>query len=75
MVADDIFSRATKLGEEEGVLTVATNVAEGECGLVGEQDGFVMLAAWVAFSCHRERWSSCEVGNTFLTAPFQNSRC
>ena len=63
------------LADEEGVLTVATNVAEVECGLVREPDGFVMLAAWVAFSCHRERWSRCEVGNTFLTAAFQNSRC
>ena len=70
MLADDIFSCATKLGEEECVLTVATNVVEVEWGLVREPAGFVMLAAWVAFSCHRERWSGCEVGTTFLSAPF-----
>ena len=72
MLADDIFLCATELGEEEGVLTLATNVAEAECGLIREPDGFVILAAWEAFSCHIERWSGCKVGTTFLSAPFQN---
>ena len=73
MVADDIFSCVTELGEEEGVFTVATNLGEGECGLVRELDAFVMLAAWVAFSCHHEKkWSSCK-WVLLLRAPCQNS--
>ena len=75
MVIDAIFSCVTELGEEEGVLMVATNLGEGENSLIQEPDGFVILAAWVAFSCHRERWSSCEVGTTVLSAPCQNSWC
>ena len=64
MVVDDIFSCVTELGEEEGVFTVATNLGEGEGGPIWEPDGFVMLAAWVEFGCHRERWASSEVGAT-----------
>ena len=58
MVADDIFLCATELGEEDGVFMVATNLGEGEGGLVREPDDLVILAAWVAFSCHREKKSS-----------------
>ena len=75
MVVDDIFSCTTELGEEEGVFMVATNLGEGEGGLVREPDGFIQLAAWVAFRCHCERWSSCEVGTTLLSAPCQKSWC
>ena len=72
MVADDIFSCATELGEEDGVFTVATNLGEGEGGLIREPDDLVILAAWVAVSCHGERWSSCEMV-IILSAPCQNS--
>ena len=64
MAVDDIFSCATELGEEEGVLMVATILGEGEGGLIREPDDLVILAAWVAFGYHRERWSSCEMVST-----------
>ena len=64
MVVNDIFSCATELGEEDGVFTVATILGEGEGGLIRQPDDLVILAAWVAFSGHRERCSSCEVGTT-----------
>ena len=73
MVVDDIFSCATELGEEDGAFTVATNLGEGEGGLIREPDDFVILAAWVPFSCHREKkWSSCKWA-LLLSASCQNS--